>query len=54
MGGLSMLLAAVADGLTMQALVAPPHFDVVVALRTLDVLVTHGIPALVSGEADRS
>jgi len=52
--GLAMLLAATADGLTMQALVAPRHFDFIAALRALDVLLTHGIPALASGEADQS
>ena len=38
----------------MQALVAPRHFDFIAALRALDVLLTHGIPALASGEADQS
>ena len=54
LSGLAMLLAATADGLTMQALVAPQHFDFNAALRALDVLLACGIPALVSGEADRS
>ncbi len=54
LSGLATLLAAASDGLTMQALVAPQHFDFIAALRALDVLLALGIPALVSGEADRS
>ena len=48
--GLAMLLAAVSDGLTMQALVAPEHFDMVEAVRAFDVLLAHGMSALVGGE----
>lgn len=51
MGGLAMLLAAVSDGLTIQMLVAPDTLVVHELLRTLDVLLAHGIPALASGEA---
>jgi len=54
MSGLAMLLAAVSDGLTIQMLVEPENFVVDELLRTLDVLLTHGIPALASGEAHRS
>ena len=54
MGGLAMLLTAIADGLTIQALVAPQHFDVTIAMRALDLLVAGGMPALLSGEADPS
>jgi AcrR family transcriptional regulator len=54
MNGLAMLLAAVADGLTMQALVAPRHFDVGEALRAFDVLITSGMPALLRDGFDRS
>ena len=49
MNGLAMLLAAVADGLTMQALVAPQHFDVGEALRAFDVLFASGFPTLLAG-----
>ena len=54
MSGLAMLLAAVSDGLTIQMLVEPENFVVDELLRTLDVLLTHGIPALASGEVHRS
>jgi AcrR family transcriptional regulator len=54
MSGLAMLLAAVSDGLTMQMLVEPENFVVDELLQALDVLLTHGIPALASGEAQRS
>ena len=54
LSGLASLLAAASDGLTMQALVAPQHFDFIAALRALDALLACGIPALISGEADRS
>jgi AcrR family transcriptional regulator len=54
MNGLVMLLAAVADGLTMQALVAPQHFDAAEALRAFDVLVTSGMPALLHDGIGRS
>lgn len=50
MGGLAMLLAAVSDGLTMQMLVAPDTLVVNDLLRTLDVLLAHGIPALTGDE----
>lgn len=50
--GLAMVLAAVADGLTIQALVAPEHFDMVEAVRAFDVLLSHGMPALLKGEAE--
>jgi len=50
MSGLAMLLAAVSDGLTMQMLVAPETLVVHDLLRTLDVLLAHGIPALARGE----
>ena len=52
LGGVAMLLAAIADGLTIQALVAPEHFDIIEAMRALDALTAAGIPALVSGGAD--
>jgi AcrR family transcriptional regulator len=54
MSGLAMLLAAVSDGLTIQMLVEPENFVVDELLHALDVLLTHGIPALASGEACRS
>lgn len=54
MNGLAMLLAAVSDGLTMQALVAPQHFDVSEALRVFDVLLAYGMPALLRGGPGRS
>ena len=54
MSGLAMLLAAVSDGLTIQMLVEPENFVVDDLLGALDVLLTHGIPALASGEAQRS
>lgn len=54
LGGLAILLAAVSDGLTMQALVAPEHFDMMTALRALDALFAGGIPALVGSEANES
>ena len=54
MSGLAMLLAAVSDGLTIQMLVEPEKFVVDDLLGALDVLLTHGIPALASGEAQRS
>jgi AcrR family transcriptional regulator len=54
MSGLAMLLAAVSDGLTIQALVGPPDFVVDEALRALDVLLAYGTPALLSGESDRA
>ena len=52
--GLAMLLAAVSDGLTMQALVAPEHFDMVEAVRAFDVLLAHGMSALVEDEVRAS
>lgn len=54
LSGLASLLAAVSDGLTMQALVAPEHFDMMTALRALDALFAGGIPALIGSEANGS
>lgn len=51
--GLAILLAAVSDGLTMQALIAPQHFAMGEALRAFDVLLAHGMPALLHGEPGR-
>ena len=54
MSGLAMLLTAIADGLTIQALVAPERFDVAVALRALDALMAGGMPTLIDGDTDAS
>jgi AcrR family transcriptional regulator len=48
LSGLAMLLAAVEDGLTAQALVKPAYFNSDKAIHALDVLLTYGIPALMS------
>ena len=54
MGGLAMLLTSIADGLMIQALVAPQHFDITGAMRALDLLVAGGMPALLRGQTDPS
>lgn len=51
MRGLASLLAAVSDGLTMQALVKPEYWNMGESLRTLDVLLTFGMPALLGIES---
>jgi len=52
MRGFAMVLSAVADGLTIQSLVAPEHFDALVALRALDELFLRAVPCLERGEGD--
>jgi len=44
MAGFAMILSAVADGLTIQAMVGSPHFDLDVALQALDALMKGGLP----------
>jgi AcrR family transcriptional regulator len=44
--GLASLLSAIGDGLAIQALVRPDHFDFSETLRALDVLLRHGLPAV--------
>ena len=44
--GLASLLSAIGDGLAIQALVRPDHFDFSETLRALDVLVRHGLPSV--------
>ena len=44
--GLAALLSALSDGIAMQAIVAPEHFDMKQVLATFEVLLEHGLPAL--------
>jgi AcrR family transcriptional regulator len=43
--GLASLLSAIGDGLAIQALVRPDHFDFSETLRALDGLLRHGLPS---------
>jgi len=42
LAGFAMLLTAIADGLTMQALICPSHFDIVKAITAFDSLLQGG------------
>lgn len=42
--GLASLLSALGDGLAIQAMVRPEHFDLLETLGALDVLLRHGLP----------
>jgi AcrR family transcriptional regulator len=42
--GLASLLSALGDGLAIQAMVRPEHFDPLKTLGALDVLLRHGLP----------
>jgi len=44
--GIAMILSAVTDGLTIQSMVGPEHFDAEVALRALDEVIMHTFPEL--------
>ena len=46
--GLASLLSAIGDGLTIQLLVRPQHFDFGQVLTALDVLLRHGVVAVSS------
>ena len=46
MSGFAMILSAIADGLTIQSMVAPAHFNPEVALGALDELLTCTFPEL--------
>ena len=50
MSGFATLFTAVADGLTIQALVTPQNFDSALALSALDELIEHGLPNFVDPE----
>jgi len=43
---LAALLSALSDGIALQALIGPRHFDMDEVLATLQVLLDHGLPAL--------
>ena len=47
--GLASLLSAIGDGLAIQALVQPDHFDFSETLRALDALLRHGLPSVAQG-----
>ena len=49
MEGLASLLSAIGDGLSIQALVQPDHFDFSETLRALDILLRHGLPSVSQG-----
>jgi AcrR family transcriptional regulator len=49
--GLASLLSALGDGLAIQAMVQPEHFDFLETLRALDVLLRHGLPLVERDEA---
>lgn len=53
MSGLALLLTAIADGLTIQELIDPPHFDRDEAIRALDDLLAGKYAGLASGEPKR-
>lgn len=44
--GLASLLSAIGDGLSIQAMVQPDHFDFRETLVALDVLLRHGLPTI--------
>ena len=44
--GLASLLSALGDGLAIQALVQPDHFDFLETLSALNVLLRHGLPLI--------
>lgn len=50
--GLACLLSAIGDGLSIQAMVQPDHFDFAETLAALDLLIRHALPH-VSGPAQR-
>ena len=54
LAGFAMLLTAVADGLTMQALVSPDHFDMVKAVMAFDSLLAEGSAGLLGDRRSRS
>ena len=49
--GLASLLSALGDGLAIQAMVRPEHFDLLETLGALDVLLRHGLPLVERDEA---
>ena len=48
--GLASLLSAIGDGLAIQALVQPDHFDFPETLRALDALLRRGLPSVVQDD----
>ena len=52
MTAFAALLTAIADGLTIQAMVAPQEFDFAAAVRALDELIDHGVPKSGDPESD--
>ena len=47
--GMASLLSAIGDGLSIQAMVQPEHFDLSQTLRALDILLRHGLPSVSQG-----